>query len=219
MAVITISRQYGSGGDEIAIKLAERLGYEHVNKELISEIARRAKVPETEVERLDERGEGAISRFLSKLFSSDRYLSYLGTAYWEMSVPCYLESCAPDMGFLNREDYLKFIEAAISDLYRRGNVVIVGRGGQVILKDKPGVVHVRVVAPLNARVRRVAVILGVSEEEAARIVKERERCREEFLRQMFGIDPNDPTLYHLVINTGAVEEWKSVELIASLVGG
>ncbi|RKY04033.1 hypothetical protein DRP77_04950, partial [Candidatus Poribacteria bacterium] len=160
MAVITISRQYGSGGDEIALKVAERLGYDHVNKELISEVARRARVPESEVERLDEKGEGAISRFLSKLFSSERYLSYLGSAYWEMAPPCYPSEPVPSMSFLNREDLLKFLKATILDLYERGNVVIVGRGGQAILRGKPGVIHVRIVAPFEARVRRVAAMTG-----------------------------------------------------------
>jgi cytidylate kinase len=224
LAVVTVSRQHASGGDEIALRLAEKLGYEHVNKELISEVARRASVPESEVERFDDRAESPISRFLSKLFSSERYMSYLGvgSAYLESGVPYYLpdssflEMCSSEVCSLEREEFVRFITATILDLYGRGDVVIVGRGGQAILRDKPGVVHVRIIAPFKSRCRRLAESAKLSLSEAAEMLREMDEQRRDFLRQCFGVRPDNSSLYHMILNTARVEEDVAVNLIADL---
>ncbi len=225
MAVVTISRQHASGGDEIALKLAERLGYDHVNKELISEVARRASVPESEVERFDDRAESPISRFLSKLFSSEKYASYLGigSAYLESSAPYYLPSiallevCSADLPSLEREEFVRFITATIKDLHRRGNVVIVGRGGQAVLRNESDVVHIRIVAPFKFRCQRLAERLDLPLKEVAERLKEMDEGRMNFLKQCFGVNPDDLSLYHMVINAAKVDQEIAVRSIADLV--
>ncbi|HUW96064.1 MAG TPA: cytidylate kinase-like family protein [Anaerolineae bacterium] len=89
----------------------------------------------------------------------------------------------------------------IRNLAREGNVVIAGRGGQVLLQDMPRALHVQVVAPFDHRVAVLARREGIAPEEASRIVGASDRTRRDYLRKYHRVDWLDPTLYDLVINT------------------
>jgi cytidylate kinase len=197
--VITLSRQYGSGGDRIALKVAERLGYMCVDKDLISYIALRARIPESEIEKYDERSEKPIVNLLLKLFSSEEYVTYIATGT-----------------HFGRGKFVEFITSIMLDLYNHGNVVIIGRGGQAILKDKPKAIHVRIIAPFKFRRQRLAETMRIQLNKADDMLRKTDKQRERFLRQYFNIDPDDPSLYHLIINTAKVTEDIAVEMIAHL---
>jgi cytidylate kinase len=98
--------------------------------------------------------------------------------------------------------YLSFVHDTICDAADEGNIVILGRGGQAILRDLVTAFHIRVDAPLEVRIRRAMERYGESEGRARKRVKEADLERKRFVRQAFGIEWSDPAHYHLVVNTG-----------------
>jgi cytidylate kinase len=114
-----------------------------------------------------------------------------------------------------RDDIISMIEQVIRVSADRGDVVIVGRGAQVILAGRPDTLHVRLVAPLSFRCRRVAAREGMGLAEATELVRRVDRDRERYLRQYYQVNWGDSTLYHLTLNT----ERTGVELAARLIAG
>jgi len=197
--VITISRQYASGGDEIAAKVSRKLGYALIDKEIISHVAGQVGLPQSELEKYDEKAENPIFRFLFRLFSSEKYITYIATGT-----------------HFRRDKLPEFITSTIVELYQRGNLVIIGRGAQAILKDKPRTIHIRIVCPFEVRCRKLMELEGISLDKVASKLKRIDKQREGFLRQCFNINPDDPSLYHLIINTAKVREDQAVDMITML---
>ncbi len=182
MSVITISRQLGSLGTEIAKAVAEKLDYQCADKELIWKTMLDYGMKMCDVQEIDEKN-------------------------------------PPRWDFLSiqRRIFRNCIEKAIYDLAGRGKVVIVGRGGQLILKDLPGTLHVRIFAPRNVRVRCLMESEGVSENHAGQIILQNDHDSSGYIRSFFNADWDDPCLYHLLINTGALPMETAVELIIKAV--
>lgn len=178
MGVITVSRQVGSLGTEMAQAVAERLRYDYVDKEKIAKALGTYGLPEPELERFDEKK----------------------PPFW-------------DSWQVQRKKFLHFLEAVIYDFAARGNVVIVGRGGQVLLRDLPGVLHLRVLAPFELRLRRFLAEKGGDEKQAARILRRFDRDSEGFIRTFFDTNWDDPALYDLVLNTRKISLETAVAMI------
>jgi len=114
---------------------------------------------------------------------------------------------------IQRRKFLHFLQAVIFDFAQKDNVIIAGRGGQVLLKNLPGVLHVRVLAPLEDRIRRMSEQGGGDEKQALRVLRRSERDSAGFIRSFFDVDWNDPALYDLVINTQKLSVETAVNLI------
>jgi cytidylate kinase len=118
-----------------------------------------------------------------------------------------------------------FIEATtsvIKELAGAGDVVIIGRGSNMILADTPGVVHVGLVAPLDVRVDTMAKREMFTPDEARAYAEELETARVTFYRKFFRINANDPTQYHLMLNIGRISQGTAAEIIghaAADIGG
>ena len=180
MAIVTISRQAGSLGDEIAKATAERLGYDLIEKSQISE---------------------SLSRYGFSLTDIDKFDEKKPSVWLTLSMQNRL--------------FEHFIQAAVYELATQKNVVIVGRGGQVILKDIPNTLHVRVIAPYATRVSRIMELRGYEENIAERLVRQSDRDSSGYLSTYFDTHPDDSDLYDLVINTRSLGLEESVELIAA----
>lgn len=113
--------------------------------------------------------------------------------------------------------FAHLIQAAVYELAATQNVVIVGRGGQIILKDLPGVLHVRVIAPYAARVARLMERMGCEEKNAQRIIRHSDRDSSGYLGTYFDADWDDSALYDLVINTRTITLDMGVRMIAGAV--
>ena len=158
MSIITVAREYGSGGRDVAKIVADRLGYDCVDKELIAETAHAAGVSEDVVEQLDEVGESPIRRFLGELFTPSTVYS-LSPEYPPLIWP-YVPG--DDEGtkdptslkntFLDRDEYLQILQDTIRSLADRQHIIIVGRGCQCILAERKDVFHTLFVAPFEYRV-------------------------------------------------------------------
>ena len=182
MSVVTLSRQLGSLGTEMAQSLAKILGYEYVDKETIGKALMDYGLPEFDVERFDEK-----------------------------KPPLW------DSLQIQRRKFLHLIQAVIYDFARRGKVVIVGRGGQVLLKDLSGVLHIRVMAPLEIRLLRIREDQGLDEKQAIRILRRNDRDSAGFIRSFFDVDWADPDLYDLVISTRKISVERGVDLMLGFV--
>jgi len=182
MAVITLSRQLGSLGCEVADFVVRQLGYRKAWRGLINQAARRARAPEMALEMLDELGLFGIKPSLSA-----------------------------------EQEYLDAIRELIEELARDDNIVIVGRGGQAVLRDWPGTLHVRVIAPLEVRVKRLAEGQGIRAEAALARIETSDRRRKRFVERAYHVDWSDPSLYDLVLNTARLGVSRAAGLICQAV--
>jgi cytidylate kinase len=194
MAVITISRQYGSGGDEVARRVCDLLGYRYFDKRMMAQVASEAGLSSKEVIDSPEDRHQATS-FLDRLFGHK--VSEAWVTKDEVSGDRVVE-----MAELDSKRFVAVLRSLIQTAYEQGNVVIVGRGGQAVLKDQLGVLHVRIEMPFDERARRVGEQQRFGRPEVARdFVAERDRAAADYLRSYYNVDWADPALYHLAINT------------------
>jgi len=207
MAVITLSRQIGSGWREIGDRLIDELGLRIFDKRLMMQVAAEVGIHEAEV--VDYSDDDYKARgFFERLFSRQRHVASITTrtrgslGAEERSTQALDEARAIDL-----------IRATMGAAYERGGVLIIGRGGQAILEDKPDALHVRVVAPMEDRVRRLQERENLTAPQARRLAMQRDHAKEEYLRTFHNIDPADATIYDLVVNTGKLGTDGAVELI------
>ena len=189
MAVITISRQSGSQGNEITRILCERLGYGYFDKKMIDDLAEKLGWHPERIIDLSEQTHHAKT-FMEQMLSG--FQTPFGTVAGSYTRDQYIAR-----EFVN----VSQVKHLILSAYEHGNVVIVGRGSQVVLAGKPGVLHVRVVAPLDKRIETWQSRQVLSYEEARRLVRERDKAHKDFVEVYFDADLNDCSLYDLVVNT------------------
>jgi cytidylate kinase len=203
MPVITVARQFGSGGASVARIVAERLGLEIVDQSLIAAIAARLGEPEDRVRAEDEHVAGG--RFSGLLGVLSPLSGGLGMA-WQ---PPY-----PDPKYDPRRVVVNLTEEVIRETARRGNVVIVGRGGAFLLAGLPGALHVFLRAAEPVRLKTAMERLGLDQAAARKRLRETDANREAYMRQIHGRDWQDASHYDLVIDTGTLEYDAAAELIA-----
>ena len=139
-----------------------------MDKALISEVANQAQVDEEEVAEIDEVEEPGVRGFLSRWFTMESAASVPSSSLVDLSyhgpggifVPPVDADTSEELHYLDRQQYHRLIQQTIRRLSERGKVIIVGRGGMVVLRDDPGVVRVRIVASEDARAERLAADEG-----------------------------------------------------------
>jgi cytidylate kinase len=189
--LITISRQYGAGGSEVAARVASRLGWRVVDNELVERVAARAGLTPEDVAQREER----VSTFIERLART------VVAATPELVVPPEAGGTAPS---LSEADLVRLTERVVEEAAAEGRVVLVGRAAPAVLARERDAIHVKVVAPRDWRVSAVAKRLGVAGEEAARLTDETDKNRARYHRQHYQRDWSDPANYHLVLNTAAL---------------
>ena len=196
--IITISRQFGAGGSEVASLVAERLSWRMVDNELIDRVAARAGLPPSEVAQLEERAPGFVERLARALARSAPELFPAATD----RVP------EPEEATL-----VRVTESVVAELAAEGRVVLVGRAGTAVLRGSYDALHVKLVAPVPDRLAAAQARLGLDAEAARRTLEETDRNRARYLKQYYGRDWEDTTNYHLVLNTAALGLAAAAELI------
>ncbi len=187
--IITIEREYGCGGGEIAQKLANQIGWKLWDHLLTEEIARLAKCPKAVVEVREERTDPLYYR----LFKSFMRGSYEGSIN------------APKLNLVDSETILRITERVVEHAAERGNCVIVGRGSQQFLKSRPDTLRVFLYAPREDKVRRL-LARGKSPEEAEQLVDTVDRERADFIQKYFNVEWPDRSIYHTMMNTAIGDE-------------
>lgn len=221
MAVITISRQFGSGGDEIARRVAELMGYQLFDKRLIERAAADVGLSEQEIIDFSE-DNFRMKTFLERLFTRPQPL--ISTRVWR---EFGTGEMVAEKSELDELAALSLVQKAVMSAYALGKIVIVGRGGQVILKDKPGVFHVRIEAPLELRIQKMKETLRQARQEfhadialrreAQDLILERDAASENYIKRFYNVSWDDPFLYHVLFNTARLTTEQAARFIVSLV--
>jgi len=181
--LISLEREYGCGGGNIAAALAERLGWKLWDHLLTEEIARLAQVDPSAVKRCDERMDSRLHR-LAKVFWRGSYerSSPLGTQVFDT------------------DRMMSLMQEIMDRIGRDGNAVVVGRGAPFFLRENPEAFHVFLYAPRVEKIRR-AVEDGISREDAEERVDSVDRERIAYVKHYFGADWPTRSLYHMMLNT------------------
>jgi len=187
--IITIEREYGSGGGEIAELVAAQLGWKLWDTLLTEEIARLANCPKSVVEVREER----MDPLYYRLFKSFLRGSYEGSIN------------AQKLNMVDSETILRITRRVVERVADRGNCVIVGRGSQQFLKNRPDTMRFFLYAPRQDKLRRL-LARGKSEEEAEHLVDTVDRERADFIQKYFMAEWPDRAIYHAMLNTEIGDE-------------
>lgn len=174
--VITISREPGCNGAAIAANLADVFKLDLYAGKIVEEVAKSAKMSDKVIETLDERGRSMLDDWIAMLDSSHNISSY---------------------------KYMNHIMKLMGTVARHGQAVILGRGGTFLIEPEKQL-RIRLIAPLETRIRNVMQRFGSSREEAQKRISQVEKDRKAYNRKYFKADITDPIHYDLVINTGYI---------------
>lgn len=184
MAIVTISHEMGSGGPEIGIALAQRLGLRYVDHELLLDAVRRYGLVESKLSHLDESKPTLFERFDAET-----------------------------------RHYLTVLQTTLLEFAEQDNCIVMGRGGQWLLRGVPHVLRVRVIAPLEQRVRqwikRTAEMTGETPNQraAADFVRRDDSEKAGRMQYLYEVDLGDPALYDLIINTEKLRYEAAVDML------
>src|SRR6201997_4779416 len=197
--IITIEREYGCGGGDIAQLVANRLGWKLWDQWLPEEIARLANCPKAVVEAREEKNDPLYYR----LFKSFMRGSYEGAIN------------APKLNLVDSETILRITRRVVEHAAEKGNCVIVGRGSQQFLKHRQDTLRVFLYAPRENKVQRL-MKRGKSEKEAEELVDTVDRERADFIQKYFNVEWPDRAIYHTMINT-AIGDGEVIRMILDLM--
>jgi cytidylate kinase len=200
MPVITVSRMYGSGGSEVAERVATELGWSLFDNAMIDAVAERSGLTRAEVSEQDERVPGMAARLASAL----------SLASPEMMHP------TPAHGIETTEERIVAVtRRVIEEAVQSGPAVFVGRGAQCLLAERKDALHVFCYAPRAILVQNAITRRGVRPADAERVVADENRQREQYVKRHWHRNWLAVDNYHLCVNTG----WMGIEQAAALVVG
>jgi cytidylate kinase len=187
--IITIEREYGCGGGEIARQVADRMGWKLWDQLLTSEIARLANCDQLEVQSREER----VDPLYYRLFKSILRGSFEGSLNVHR------------LKLLDADSILRITEQVVQKATVAANCVIVGRGSQHFLRNRGDTLRVFLFAPTESKVRRMKAE-GMSEAEAKELVDTVDAERAAFIEKYFQMEWPNRSLYHAMLNTAAGDE-------------
>lgn len=203
MPVITISRQFGAGGLTLGKRLAQRFNFKLVDREIIDEISKRAKVSAKYVQVVEDGAGDFLNELISEIAAGRfGFVSARAREGWTD---------------LDTDDYIGFVRKTVTQAAEQDDVIIIGRGGQFIVPHRSQVIKIMLLAEMEDRIRFMSDHYQVSLSQAEKWVRKEEKRRDEFLKLFDSRDPEDPRLYHAVINTSLVSLEEAEEMVALLI--
>jgi Cytidylate kinase-like family len=202
--VVTISSTYGAGGTVVGPAVAKRLRLPYLDRIVSSDVARRVVGRGADEELLseDERSEGLLRRLADSLAS-------VPSVFGSVITPL-------DTGVLTGEHVSERVEATIQRMAEETGGVVVGRAAVCVLRAHPTAVHVRLDGPRDRRVKQAMQIEGIDETEACRRLATIDRTRALYIKRFYDRDSNDPSLYHVVLDSTAVPLQTCVDVIVEV---
>ncbi len=197
--IITLEREFGSGGGEIAAQVATRLGWKLWDQLLTEEIARRMDCDCRAVEEHEEKRDPVYYRLL-KAFMRGSFEGSLN---------------APRLKMVDTECVREVVQKLLPEIADAGHCVIVGRGSAYYLGKRADTFHVFIYAPFQQRVQRVRAT-GKSEREAVELVETVDRDRADFIKRYFDVEWPGRHRFHLMVNSGVGNEM-AVEIILDAI--
>jgi cytidylate kinase len=199
-AVVTVAALHGARGSVVAPRVAERLGVRFLDRAIPTSVAQRAGLPEEAVEAVDERPRSAADRLV-----------------WGLARVAN-SSTASERDPTRVEFEQRRLHGEIEEFLAHASLsggVVLGRAGAVVLADVPGALHVYLGGPQEARIQAIVELEGVDRDTAEREVKAHDRARRNYVQGAYGVDGDDPSLYHLMLDATALDVDACVELIVA----
>jgi cytidylate kinase len=196
MAVITISKEFGTESERVASLLAEKLGYEYIGKNLVAKIAKELHISESEAETFHKTSQSRILRFV------DRYT-------------CSIVQKVVDRehGCLDDKNYYEVTKKLVENVYEAGDAIILGWGGQCLLKGKPDTLHVRLIKDNDLKINEIMQSQNLSQKAAKDFIDREEGDLKAYIKHYFKEDWNAAHLYDLVIDMGKASVEKAADMI------
>jgi cytidylate kinase len=202
MAVITLSRHFGAGGKTLGTMLAKKLGYVFIDDEIIKIVAEKSQSSGW-METLEKEFGGKLLPCISGLVPKGR-----------------LEMILDDKkGGVDEVISVDILQQLLLQIAEEGNAIIVGRGGQYLLRDYKDVFHVLLVADLEDRVQFMEERYNLSLKKALQLVNRQDKRRQNIYRLLGKVDYDQPDIYHLVLNMSKLSLEKACEILITLVSG
>jgi hypothetical protein len=190
MTLVALSASYGAGGSSVGPALAERLGVPFVDRAIPFAVSARLAVDVEYAERHDEQiGESLLERLLRGFIGQD------------VGAPVPI---APE-GLTLEEDFRRATEEVLLAQAATSEGVILGRGATIVLRDRPGVLRARLDGPADRRAAQAARLGGIGPEEAERALAQLDGAHAEYSRRFYDVDIRDPSLYHVVLDSTAID--------------
>jgi cytidylate kinase len=201
--ILTVAREYGSGGGAIARKVAEQLGWELLDRKLIDAVAQAAQVDPETVQRYDER----VDSWLHRIHRGGMWHAAIGAG-----------ATPNDAQLFDAETTAAIAGKVIGNAAVRSRCVIVGRGAQCTLQGCREALHVFVYAPWEQRLVRVGQRIRPGE-DIEEVIRLTDQARADYVRTYFGCDWKDPHLYHMMISSEAGDEWVARIILDAVAQG
>jgi len=207
MSVITIARQFGAGGKTLGRWVAEKLGYELIDEELVEMVAKEANVSTEMADSVAEEAgnEGVFARMMSKL-----------GPYRKGYVEVAMEKSP---GYLDGNLYISLLHKVIPKVASQDNIVIVGRGAQYVLGDRKDTYHFLMLADMEYRIDFMMKYYKLDRKQAQIVVEKQSKRRLNLYRYFGRTDFDQPNLYHMVFNMNRVELEEAAQAVHQLVAG
>lgn len=202
MAVITIARQFGAGGRALGNMIAEKLDYLLLDDAIIQVISRKAKVSTSSVQAMERTAGGFLSKLLTKAISRNYMERLMGE----------------DIGYLDEDIYVETLREVMTELAHKDNVVLLGRGGQYILRDLENAYHILLVASIEDRIEFMQTHYDMSDARAHQAIIDGSKRRSYLYAKMGKAHYNDPGLYHQVLNMSKLSLGQASQQVCNLVG-
>jgi CMP/dCMP kinase len=199
--LITVSRQFGSGGSDFALALGERLGWPVFDHELVCRVADRLALDRATVERLDEHPPTRLSLLASAL----------------LVVPPEAAGCDDARHALSPDAVANAVREVLLDAAKSPPLIIVGHGAQCVFHDRPASFHVRLVAPMEKRLATVMKRCHVDRRTAASRIHRMDTDRDAYVQRYHHVKREDPLLYDLQVNTGSIGVGELVAMVSEIV--
>jgi len=200
MAVITISRQFGAGGKTIGEMVSKKLEYLFLDDQIIQMVAVKAKVSPSYVKSIEREAGGTLLKFITSLGRKS-----------------FVDRISGGGGYIDEEIYVDSLNTIITQIAKDENAVILGRGGQFILRESKDAYHVLIVADKTDRIKFMEKQYSFSTDRARQVVDRQEKRRANLYRKFGQEAYEDPDLYHLILNTSKLSLEAASEHICMLI--
>jgi len=196
MAVITISKESGTESEQVASLLAKKLGWEYIGKQLVAKLSKELRISESDVETFLKHEHSRLLRFV------DRYT-------------CTIVQKVVDKehGCLDDKNYFDAVKKLVEDIYQAGNAIILGWGGQCLLRGRPDVLHVRLRKDEEEKIKTVMGKYRLGHSAAKHHIAREEGDSKSWVKHYFDEDWNDARLYDLIIDMGKTTVEEAVDSI------
>ncbi|MDB5078160.1 MAG: hypothetical protein JWP00_84 [Chloroflexi bacterium] len=212
--VITVSREHGSGGRQVAQEVARKLKFTYIDSQLIRQATQHLGITPTELADFDERVEPQLDQIaelvsrrqahedrisISEVLVPDRQpRDFSGKRSFSSLIetdPSLEKKAAIQKG------YHELVAGLIREVAAKGHAVILGRGSQFQLRNRPQTLHIHIGAPFEFRIKRLMTLQHIDRAEAEKAILESDQQRDGYTRRYYQTDWRNPYHYHLVLNT------------------